>query len=122
SSTAAASTTRAISRIWLSGMERFPWLMHLGAWAVEIFRAAKASAWSIFPPILDPWNHHGSANRRKSVLTQPLFRLGSFYRPRSSVRRAVSPAASGLSRRRCRSGASWAEVSRENTMEHVHDY
>jgi len=55
----------------------------LGAWAAEIFRTAKAPVRSIFPPLLDPWSHHGLANRRKSVLAQSLFRLESFCRPSS---------------------------------------
>ena len=52
-----------------------------GAWAAEIFRAAKAPARSMFDQLrcckalrrfLGPWNHYGPANRRKAVLAQPL--------------------------------------------------
>src|SRR5574337_222210 len=46
-----------------------------GACRTLLGRSANSSVRSIFPPILGPWNHHGPANRRKSVLAQLNSRL-----------------------------------------------
>ena len=72
-----------------------------GACTAESVRAAKPATRSISPPLLGPWNHHGPAKRRRTVLAHQASRLERFCRAGSQPQTVRLSPLGGCAPRRC---------------------
>ena len=87
-----------------------------GACTTESVRAPKPAARSISPPLLGPWNHHGPAKRRRTVLAHQASRLERFCRTGSQPQTVrLSPVPDCAPRRSCRGGNVNSEARAKDT-------